>query len=87
MDSWVRRTFFNTVLVRSLLVGIAGNTLNAFVEVVLGWSALLGFLAFCVELAYGSTPRCPPSIPICLLQQPHSSEELPFPQENSAVAI
>jgi len=46
-----RRTFFNTVLVRSLGIGVAGDTLDALFEVVLGWSAGLRFLAFCGELA------------------------------------
>jgi len=50
-----RRTFFNTVLVRCLRVGVAGDTFNAFFEVVLDWSASLRLLAFCEKLAYAST--------------------------------
>ncbi len=50
-----RLTLFNTVLIRVLLVMLSltgvGDTLNAFVKVVLDGLALFGFLAFCSKSA------------------------------------
>jgi membrane-anchored protein YejM (alkaline phosphatase superfamily) len=57
-------TLFNAILIRVLLVhwlSLIGscNSLNALIEVVLDWSALFGFLAFCVPLASHSNTIVP----------------------------